>query len=64
LTSTVNSLLKELRPQMATLVEAFAIQDGWKAARVLQEETARQETMADFDQQMPATVQDADQVLV
>jgi len=53
LTTTVNSLLKELRPQMGTLVQAFAIQDNWKAARILQEEPIRQESMAAFDRQRP-----------
>ncbi|MEP6561920.1 MAG: acyl-CoA dehydrogenase, partial [Nakamurella sp.] len=49
LTSTVNSLLKELRPQMGTLVEAFAIPAGWKTARILEEEPARQAVMAAHD---------------
>jgi len=56
LTATVNSLLKELRPQMGTLVQAFAIQDNWKAARILQEEPIRQESMATFDRQRPTVV--------
>jgi acyl-CoA oxidase len=52
LTSTVNSLLKKLRPQMGTLVEAFAIDDAWKAARILEEEPARQESMAGADNEI------------
>ena len=54
LTATVNSLLKELRPHMGTLVEAFAIDDAWKAARILDEEPARQESMAQFDDELRA----------
>ena len=46
LTSTVNTLLKELRPHMTTLVDAFAIPQAWKAAQILEEEDARQEAMA------------------
>lgn len=52
LTSTVNSLLKELRPQMRTLVDAFAIQDGWKGARILTEEPDRQAAMSDSTRQL------------
>ena len=52
LTGTVNSLLKQLRPQMGTLVEAFAIDDAWKAARILEEEPARQESMAGVDSEI------------
>jgi acyl-CoA oxidase len=49
LTATVNALLKELRPHMVTLVDAFAIPDAWKAARILEEEADRQEAMAARD---------------
>jgi acyl-CoA oxidase len=49
LTATVNQLLRELRPHMATLVDAFAIPAEWKAARILEEEPERQETMAARD---------------
>ncbi|WP_245159779.1 acyl-CoA dehydrogenase [Blastococcus sp. CT_GayMR19] len=49
LTSTVNQLLRDLRPHLATLVDAFAIPHGWKAARILDEEEARQEAMAARD---------------
>ncbi|MFP5370561.1 MAG: acyl-CoA dehydrogenase [Actinomycetes bacterium] len=46
LTATVNSLLRELRPHLRTLVDAFAIPPAWKAARILEEEEARQGAMA------------------
>ncbi|UOY00308.1 acyl-CoA dehydrogenase family protein [Blastococcus sp. PRF04-17] len=49
LTATVNQLLKELRPHMTTLVDAFAIPEFWKAARILEEEADRQEAMAARD---------------
>ncbi|HYH71825.1 MAG TPA: acyl-CoA dehydrogenase, partial [Nocardioides sp.] len=49
LTSTVNQLLKELRPHITTLVDAFAIPAGWKAAQILEEEPDRQEAMAARD---------------
>jgi acyl-CoA oxidase len=49
LTSTVNQLVRDLRPHMATLVDAFAIPHRWKAARILDEEEARQEAMAARD---------------
>jgi acyl-CoA oxidase len=49
LTATVNLLLRELRPHMTTLVDAFAIPAEWKAARILEEEPERQETMAAHD---------------
>jgi acyl-CoA oxidase len=49
LTATVNQLLKELRPHMRTLVDAFAIPDAWLACRILEEEEGRQETMAVHD---------------
>ncbi len=49
LTSQVNQLLKELRPHIITLVDAFAIPAEWKAARILEEEDDRQEAMAARD---------------
>ncbi|RBY84115.1 acyl-CoA dehydrogenase [Blastococcus sp. TF02A-30] len=52
LTGTVNSLLRELRPHICTLVEAFAIPDAWKAAAILREEPDRQETMAARDAEL------------
>jgi acyl-CoA oxidase len=49
LTATVNQLLKELRPHARTLVDAFAIPDGWLACKILEEEADRQATMAVHD---------------
>ena len=49
LTATVNSLLRELRPHMRTLVDAFAIPDAWLACAILEEEGDRQEAMARED---------------
>jgi acyl-CoA oxidase len=49
LTGTVNQLLKDLRPHLITLVDAFAIPAGWKAAKILEEEPRRQEAMAARD---------------
>jgi acyl-CoA oxidase len=54
LTSTVNQLLRELRPHMVTLVDAFAIPDEWKATRILEEEADRQEVMAARDAELKA----------
>jgi acyl-CoA oxidase len=54
LTSTVNLLLRELRPHMITLVDAFAIPHAWKAARILDEEAGRQEAMAARDAEVRA----------
>jgi acyl-CoA oxidase len=48
-TATVNALLRQLRPHMVTLVDAFAIPEHWKAARILEEEADRQEVMAAHD---------------
>jgi acyl-CoA oxidase len=56
-TATVNQLLKELRPHMVTLVDAFAIPDTWKAAAILEEEPGRQETMAARDAEVRAGAQ-------
>jgi acyl-CoA oxidase len=52
LTGTVNQLLKELRPHIITLVDAFAIPAGWKAAQILEEEGDRQEAMAARDAEL------------
>jgi acyl-CoA oxidase len=49
LTTTVNALLKDLRPHMVTLVDAFAIPEDWKGAAILREEPGRQEAMATHD---------------
>ncbi|MFD2092723.1 acyl-CoA dehydrogenase family protein [Blastococcus deserti] len=54
LTSTVNHLLKDLRPHMVTLVEAFGIPADWKATRILEEEADRQEAMASRDAELRA----------
>ncbi len=54
LTATVNSLLRDLRPHMRTLVDAFAIPSAWKAARFLEEEETRQEAMAARDAEVRA----------
>jgi acyl-CoA oxidase len=55
LTATVNQLLKDLRPHLTTLVDAFAIPVEWKAARILEEEPGRQEVMAARDAEVRAT---------
>jgi acyl-CoA oxidase len=49
LTATVNALLKDLRPHMVTLVDAFAIPEDWKGAAILREEPGRQEAMSSHD---------------
>ncbi|MGC5050954.1 acyl-CoA dehydrogenase [Micromonospora sp. DT48] len=49
ITAVVNGLLKELRPQMRTLVDGFAIPDTWLHAAILREEPGRQEVMTDHD---------------
>jgi acyl-CoA oxidase len=54
LTSTVNQLLRVLRPHMTTLVDAFAIPADWKAAKILEEEAGRQEAMAARDAELRA----------
>ncbi|AGL17193.1 acyl-CoA dehydrogenase [Actinoplanes sp. N902-109] len=53
-TAKVNDLLKQLRPHLPTLVDAFAIPDEWLNAAILREEPARQETMATHDDQPTA----------
>ncbi|MGY1762751.1 acyl-CoA dehydrogenase [Geodermatophilus sp. SYSU D00779] len=52
LTTTVNALLKDLRPHMVTLVDAFAIPEDWKGAAILREEPGRQEAMATRDAEL------------
>jgi acyl-CoA oxidase len=54
LTGAVNQLLKELRPHIITLVDAFAIPDEWKACAILEEENDRQEAMAARDAELRA----------
>ncbi|WKU05529.1 acyl-CoA dehydrogenase [Micromonospora sp. HUAS LYJ1] len=49
ITGVVNSLLKELRPHMRTLVDGFAIPDAWLHCAILREEPRRQEAMAAHD---------------
>ncbi|MGQ4818413.1 hypothetical protein ACQ1ZK_14905, partial [Enterococcus faecium] len=46
------ALLKQLRPHMTTLVDAFAIPAGWKAAAILEQEPGRQEAMAALDAEL------------
>ena len=48
-TALVNDLLRQLRPRMSELVDAFAIPGEWLACAALREEPARQETMARHD---------------
>ncbi|MPQ97856.1 acyl-CoA oxidase [Modestobacter sp. I12A-02628] len=54
LSATVNQLLRELRPHMRTLVDAFAIPDEWKACAIIEEEHDRQEAMAAEDARIRA----------
>jgi acyl-CoA oxidase len=54
LTGAVNQLLKELRPHMRTLVDAFAIPDAWLNCAILAEEGDRQETMWHHDATLTA----------
>ncbi|MEU4420728.1 acyl-CoA dehydrogenase [Actinoplanes sp. NPDC024001] len=49
-TAVVNDLLRELRPHMRTLVDAFAIPDTWLNAAILREEDDRQEATAKEDE--------------
>ena len=51
-TGMVNDLLKQLRPRMGELVDAFAIPDEWLACAVLHEEPGRQEAMATHDEKI------------
>jgi acyl-CoA oxidase len=53
-TAKVNDLLKQLRPRMAELVDAFAIPDAWLSCAILREEPSRQETMAGHDAEVRA----------
>jgi acyl-CoA oxidase len=57
-TTTVNALLKELRPHLLTLVDGFAVQPEWRAARILDEEPLRQEITDAHDRSLrtPPTV--------
>ncbi|MEV6299987.1 acyl-CoA dehydrogenase [Actinoplanes sp. NPDC051861] len=49
-TAVVNDLLRDLRPHMTTLVNAFAIPEEWLNAAILREEPDRQEAMAKEDE--------------
>jgi acyl-CoA oxidase len=55
LTTTVNGLLKELRPHLVTLVDGFAVQPEWRGARILEEEPGRQEMTDAHDRRIRAT---------
>jgi acyl-CoA oxidase len=55
LTSAVNDLLKELRPHMRTLVDAFAIPDAWLNCAIVAEEPGRQQAMAEHDAALRAS---------
>ncbi|MEV4275298.1 acyl-CoA dehydrogenase family protein [Actinoplanes xinjiangensis] len=57
-TAVINDLLRDLRPHMRTLVDAFAIPDEWLNAAILREEPARQDTMAKEDDAVRATQTD------
>jgi acyl-CoA oxidase len=52
-TGMVNELLRQLRPNMRELVDAFAVPDEWLACAALAEEPGRQETMAGHDLALP-----------
>jgi len=54
LTGAVNQLLKELRPHMRTLVDAFAIPEAWVKSSIVDTEGARQEAMAAEDARVRA----------
>ena len=53
-TGMVNDLLRQLRPRMRTLVDAFGIPDEWLNSAILREEPGRQETMAAHDEDLVA----------
>ncbi|GIF38368.1 acyl-CoA dehydrogenase family protein [Actinoplanes xinjiangensis] len=57
-TAVINDLLRDLRPHMRTLVDAFAIPDEWLNAAILREEPARQDAMAKEDDAVRATPTD------
>jgi len=54
LTGSVNDLLKELRPHLRTLVDAFAIPAAWLNCAIVAEEPGRQEVMAAHDAELQA----------
>ncbi|MBB2944428.1 acyl-CoA oxidase [Actinoplanes lutulentus] len=49
-TGVVNDLLRSLRPEMRTLVDAFAVPDTWLNAAILREEPDRQDATATEDE--------------
>ncbi|MET0414454.1 MAG: acyl-CoA dehydrogenase [Actinoplanes sp.] len=49
-TGMVNDLLRQLRPHMRALVDAFAIPDEWLNCAALRAEPGRQDTMAAHDE--------------
>jgi acyl-CoA oxidase len=53
-TGVVNDLLRELRPRMRTLVDAFGIPDAWLNAAILREEPDRQDAMVKEDDEVRA----------
>ncbi|OJF10797.1 acyl-CoA dehydrogenase family protein [Couchioplanes caeruleus] len=63
ITAMVNDLLKELRPAMVTLVDAFGIPDEWLNCAILREEPGRQEAMAAHDAELRATARASQDVL-
>jgi acyl-CoA oxidase len=61
LVTTVNALLKELRPHLVTLVDGFGIQPEWRGARILDEEGPRQEITDAHDRGRWAPAGEAEQ---
>ncbi|GGN71399.1 acyl-CoA oxidase [Actinoplanes lobatus] len=53
-TAVTNDLLRELRPHMRTLVDAFAVPEEWLNAAILREEPARQDAMSKEDDALRA----------
>ncbi|BBH71525.1 acyl-CoA oxidase [Actinoplanes sp. OR16] len=53
-TGVVNDLLRALRPDLRTLVDAFAIPEHWLNAAILHEEPGRQDAMAKEDDAVAA----------
>ncbi|MEV6845052.1 acyl-CoA dehydrogenase [Actinoplanes sp. NPDC051411] len=51
-TAMVNDLLRQLRPRLGELVDAFAVPDEWLACAALREEPGRQDTMAGHDRKI------------
>ncbi|MEV0898809.1 acyl-CoA dehydrogenase [Actinoplanes sp. NPDC049802] len=53
-TAVANDLLRDLRPHMRALVDAFAVPEEWLNAAILREEPARQDAMAKEDDALRA----------